>query len=234
MLSLLNTTFTNAVRGGVSLVSKILSKLTSRADVIESEDCVKEALRGSTARNASFALIPSAYSDGVVHAALPDDGSGDLDFSRVNPAGGTRINSQGVIEKVSLLGDELVTNGTFETFLGNELITNGGFEDGSSGWTITTGWSIEDDGSGNNVFTNDGSANNESFQILSNISVGDKVQITYDLDITSGSVYARAGYGDSDFTIRTLSGTYTEIHTFSGSTALGLKPTNFIGSIDNI
>jgi hypothetical protein len=121
MLSLLNTTFTTAVRGGVSLVSEILSKLTSRADVIESEDCVKEALRGATARNASFALIPSAYSDGIVHAALPDDGSGDLDFSRVNPAGGTRINSQGVIEKVSLLGDELVTNGTFETVLGNDV-----------------------------------------------------------------------------------------------------------------
>jgi hypothetical protein len=137
MLSLLNTIFTNVRRGGASLVSKILSKLTARADVIESAECVENALDGSA--NASLVLIPSAYSDGKVHAALPDDGSGDLDFARVNPDGGTRINSQGLVEKVSLLGDELVTNGTFETILGNELVTNGGFDTDISGWNPLPG-----------------------------------------------------------------------------------------------
>ena len=39
--------------------------------------------------------------------------TGDFTFSR--PSGATRVNSDGLIEEVSLLGDELTINGGFDT-----------------------------------------------------------------------------------------------------------------------
>jgi hypothetical protein len=231
MLSLLNTTFTNAVRGGVSLVSKILSKLTSRADVIESEDCVKEALRGSAARNASLVLIPSAYSDGKVHAVLPDDGSGDLDFARVNPDGGTRINSQGLVEEVSLLGDELVTNGTFETILGNELITNGGFDDELNGWLLTQATIINGVA---NISTTDGSFT----AIRQNVfTIGKTYLISLEVSNLIGTAEVNTNSGTSIGLDITTNGTKS-FYMKAENTFIEIKrkfgSTNVFATIDNI
>ena len=117
----------------ISLLSNIANAFKTRVlglgGIVESDECIEEGI------DASLYLKPSGYSDGKVYAALPEDGTGDLDFVRAG--GGTRINAQGNIEEVSTLGDELVTNGTFETILGNELVTNGGFDDGLNGWSIS-------------------------------------------------------------------------------------------------
>ena len=61
----------------------------------------------------SIVLTPTAYSDGSLNTVLPTDGNGDFDFSRGSSA--TRVNEQGLIEDVTKLGSELVTNGNFDT-----------------------------------------------------------------------------------------------------------------------
>jgi len=48
--------------------------------------------------DASLLLIPSGYKSGTVYSQKPTDGSGDLTFTRASNA--TRVNSDGLIEKV--------------------------------------------------------------------------------------------------------------------------------------
>jgi hypothetical protein len=114
-----------------TLASRFKERVLALGGFVESEECIDESV------DASLYLKPSGYSDGKVYTALPEDGSGDMDFARAS--GGTRINAQGEIENVNTLGDELVTNGTFETILGNELVTNGGFDTDVSGWNPLSG-----------------------------------------------------------------------------------------------
>ena len=54
--------------------------------------------------------------------------NGDFDFSRGSDA--TRVNSQGYIESVQILSDELVQSGDFED-VGSELVTYSDFNYGS-------------------------------------------------------------------------------------------------------
>jgi hypothetical protein len=86
---------------------------------------------------ASLILTPNAYKEGKLYSVIPSDGSGDMSVVRATSA--TRINSEGLIEVVSLLGNELVTNGDFAT---------------DSDWTKQTGWSISN-GVANYDFTSD-------------------------------------------------------------------------------
>jgi hypothetical protein len=86
---------------------------------------------------ASLILTPNAYKEGTLYSVIPSDGSGDMSVVRATSA--TRVNSEGLIEVVSLLGNELVTNGDFAT---------------DSDWTKQTGWSISN-GVANYDFTSD-------------------------------------------------------------------------------
>jgi len=65
--------------------------------------------------NPTVALIPSAYKSGLVYSILPASGRGDFNFNR--PSSATRVNKDGLVEKMSSnnLGSELVTNGNFAT-----------------------------------------------------------------------------------------------------------------------
>ena len=47
---------------------------------------------------ASLVLVPSGYKAGKVYSQVPTDGGGDLTFTRASSA--TRVNSDGLIEKV--------------------------------------------------------------------------------------------------------------------------------------
>ena len=76
----------------------------------------------------SLFMIPSAVSSGKVHSVFPNSTDADFDFNRDSDA--TRVNSEGLIERVGYYGSELVVNGSFDTntnwgFIGTANISNG-------------------------------------------------------------------------------------------------------------
>ena len=73
----------------------------------------------------SLFMIPSAVSSGKVHSVFPNSTDADFDFNRDSDA--TRVNSEGLIERVGYYGSELVTNGGFDT---------------DSAWNKTGTWQI--------------------------------------------------------------------------------------------
>ena len=91
---------------------------------------------------ASIILTPTAYNNGEALCVKPSDGSGDFDFSRNSAA--TRVNAQGLVENVQILSSNLVQNGDFSEE-GSEEVSNGSFTNGSTDWTLGTGWSIGED-----------------------------------------------------------------------------------------
>ena len=60
----------------------------------------------------------------IDNVSVKEDLSGDFDFTRNSSA--TRVNSQGLIEDMQILGEDLVQNGNFSE-LGSELIPDGNF-----------------------------------------------------------------------------------------------------------
>ena len=74
----------------------------------------------------SLFMIPSAVSSGKVHSVFPNSTDADFDFNRDSDA--TRVNSEGLIERVGYYGSEKITNGNF---------TQSGTPDTS---TYTLGW----------------------------------------------------------------------------------------------
>ena len=68
----------------------------------------------STYDDASLILYPSGYKEDKIYSLKPTDGNGDLDFTRASTA--TRVNSDGLIEKVRTnlaLYSEDATNGVY-------------------------------------------------------------------------------------------------------------------------
>ena len=88
----------------------------------------------------SLAMIPSAYADSKVYSVLPNNGDGDFTFNRDSSA--TRVGQNGLIQTVGYFGNNLVTNGTFDT---------------DSDWVKGTGWTIS-----NGVASSDGSQTSNS------------------------------------------------------------------------
>ncbi len=98
----------------------------------------------------SLFMIPSAVSSGKVHSVFPNSTDADFDFNRDSDA--TRVNSEGLIERVGFYGSELITNGSFDT---------------DSNWTKGTGWTIS-----NGVASSDGSqsSNSNLYQVVYTVS----------------------------------------------------------------
>ena len=61
----------------------------------------------------SLFMIPSAVSSGKVHSVFPNSTDADFQFNRDSDA--TRVNSEGLIERVGFYGSESVVNGNFDT-----------------------------------------------------------------------------------------------------------------------
>ena len=101
MLSLLNTTFTNAVRKGFTLVGSLLSKLRSRSAYFENKNCTKATLQDlddvNLLEKASIVTTPTAYNDGSLNSVKGGEDA-DFDFQRGSAA--TRVNKEGLIEVV--------------------------------------------------------------------------------------------------------------------------------------
>ena len=74
---------------------------------------------------ASLIVTPNAYKESKLYSVIPSNGDGDMTVVRATSA--TRVNKDGLIETVSVLGSELVVNGDFAT---------------DSDWVKQTGWSI--------------------------------------------------------------------------------------------
>jgi len=189
-------------------------------------------------QKASIVLTPTAYNDGEVLCAKPDDGSGDFDFSRNSAA--TRVNAQGLVENVQILSSNLVQNPSFSeegvqevsngsfSQEGVEQISNGSF-DTDTNWVKQTGWSISSgtancDGANGSLFQN------------GVVEIGKSYLCEFEIkSITSGSVAINAG-GNTTGVSRTSVGTYSEIlQVSSGSNNRAyIISQGFNGSIDNV
>jgi hypothetical protein len=77
----------------------------------------------------SLFMIPSAVSSGKVHSVFPNSTDADFDFNRDSDA--TRVNSEGLIERVGYYGSELVTNGDFSNGTNNWSFTDANGQVGS-------------------------------------------------------------------------------------------------------
>ena len=60
----------------------------------------------------SVAMIPTGFKQGKLYSVLPENGSGDFEFTRASAA--TRVNEDGLIVLESIDSAELILNGTFQ------------------------------------------------------------------------------------------------------------------------
>ncbi len=175
---------------------------------------------------ASIILTPTAYDNGKALCVKPSDASGDFQFSRNSAA--TRVNAQGLVENVQILSSNLVQNGDFSEE-GTEEVSNGSFTNGSTDWSLGTGWSIGEDKA---IY--DGSGYSGIGQIIPNL-IGKIFKVQFDIiDYTSGTIRISPSNKESGSDIRyTNNGTYVEYYT-SAQNRLDLQPQLFNGSITNI
>ena len=111
--------------------------------------------------------------------------------------------------------------------LGSEEVLNGDFSNGSTDWTLQTGWSVVS-GYANCDNSGTGSRNLRQNSI---VEVGKTYEVKFDLNVTSGTLYIIFG----GTTGLTESKSYTLIRTSSGTDLQFRNSTgNFIGTIDNI
>jgi len=108
---------------------------------------------------------------------------GDFDFSRGSDA--TRVNSQGYIESVQVLSDELVQNGDFEE-IGSELIDYSSITYGAGGWSLVNDKWVFDD-------VTSGFINTNSFNVLA----GEVYKVVVDVSVPSGLANFRFTSGNS-------------------------------------
>ena len=151
MLSLLNTTFTNTLRQGFTLVGSLLSKLKARSTYFENKACTKNTLEDLNSEGllekASIVTTPTAYSDGVLHSVKPSESPyADFTFTRNNI--GTRVNASGNIESVGVdlpridylggSGSWLLEPQTTNTATDSNDFTTGDIFEGSSNPSLTS------------------------------------------------------------------------------------------------
>ncbi len=105
MLSLLNTTFTTAIRKGVSVVNDLFKILQARSTYYENEAASKALVNKIKADGlldkASIILTPTGYSKDVLHNVKPSSAPfGDMTHI-INVQFATRVNAQGLVETVT-------------------------------------------------------------------------------------------------------------------------------------
>jgi len=162
----------------------------------------------------SLFMIPSAVSSGKVHSVFPNSTDADFDFNRDSDA--TRVNSEGLIERVGYYGAELVVNGNY---------------DDNSAWTISGGNAEISNGKLNfDNAANYGTSVSNSASVVSGKTYFVKFTIS---NYSSGAAQIRLG---SQFgTSRNANGTYTE-YIVANATLIRLysSSNNTTLSIDNV
>lgn len=163
----------------------------------------------------SLFMIPSAVSSGKVHSVFPNSTDADFDFNRDSDA--TRVNSEGLIERVGYYGSEEVTNNTFSS---------------ATGWTLESGWSIA------NNYAVANTTSGFIYQIGGGLTNGKKYKVTFSIsEYQSGSVFFGFGTGlvlDAGASV-SANGDYTQFVncTTSGTKYVGFKGVSFTGKINN-
>ena len=153
----------------------------------------------------------------------------DADFSFTRGSSATRVNEKGLIQDVQILSDELVQNGNFEEE-GSELVVNGDFSNGSANWVLGNGWSVVE-----SKAVQDGTGSGSSLQQSNILVVGKTYKIQYEIiNVTQGSIDVFAGFPNSNVPNNNTIGVHTHYIKAEGNTSLYLRPSNFIGSIDNV
>ena len=137
---------------------------------------------------ATIITTPTAHSNGVLHSIK---GGSVADFDVVRGSAATRVNAEGLIEDISILSGELVTNGDFSN--------------GSTDWTLGAGWSISD----GKAISNGTNSNLDQFNTFTS---GTTYKVVYTIeDYISGDIRFRfTGASNENGTLRSSNGTYTE------------------------
>ena len=86
----------------------------------------------SLLEKATIITTPTAQSEGKLHSIK---GGSVADFDVVRGSAATRVNAEGLIEDIRVIGDEEISNGSFSEE-GVEEVTNGDFSNGSTDWTL--------------------------------------------------------------------------------------------------
>ncbi len=161
----------------------------------------------------SLAMIPSAYADSKVYSVLPNNGDGDFTFNRDSSA--TRVGQNGLIQTVGYFGNELITNGTFDT---------------DSDWVKGTGWTIS-----NGVASSDGSQTSNSNLYQTVYTVGKVYKTKIKVTAINGTFKVFTGSGSASITI-TAVGEYEVLDKLAdSSTVLYLQVTSGTTiTIDNV
>lgn len=157
----------------------------------------------------SLFMIPSAVSSGKVHSVFPNSTDADFDFNRDSDA--TRVNSEGLIERVGYYGSELVTNGDFSV---DAHWTQG------SNISISNGKLIFDNANRNTDFAQQSitAPTGVTYKItftVSDLKSGDSIKVRYpyqDTSVDSNGTHTLFGVGTTAnfirFTPNSLTGTF--------------------------
>jgi hypothetical protein len=96
---------------------------------LEAAECAKATLQGliniGLLQKASLIMSPSMYQEDLVKSVVPQDGSGDLTFTRAS--NGTRINSAGLVEVCPwnmVEQSETLTNAIWNLYAGSSVTSN--------------------------------------------------------------------------------------------------------------
>ena len=177
---------------------------------------------------ASIITTPTAYSNGFIHSVKPSESPyADFTFTRNSEA--TRVNSQGLVESVQILGSNVVTNGDFSQ-IGSELITNGDFATNTD-WTLVGSATISN-GRGNLVSVSD-----KIYQEPT-LSQGKIYKITFDVvNYTTGNLRVFLGSTGDAFLEVSSNGSYIAyLKSIGGIDKVQFRSSGgvFVGAITNV
>ena len=92
-------------------------------------------------KDASLAMIPSAYKDGKLYSIRPTDGSGDFTFSRGSNLAATRVDVNGLIEKgrenLLLQSNSFNVSANWVNTFSSETGGQAGYDGSSNAWLLT-------------------------------------------------------------------------------------------------
>jgi archaellum component FlaG (FlaF/FlaG flagellin family) len=177
----------------------------------------------------SLFMIPSAVSSGKVHSVFPNSTDADFDFNRDSDA--TRVNSEGLIERVGYYGSEEVSNGDFSQ---SGTVT-------STSWTL--GWQSADTGASisDGLLTIERTTATVRVYATNNVNSfialtsGKKYKLTYTIVSNSNNALLDYHNGGSYVTAPNSEGTHTIDYTTAGTVFLFRNNTdNSTIKIDNV